>query len=130
MSAEQSILRTGGKELSILEGNLVLLQDYLEGHNKIQDCFERSRVCCVKHLHEPNVYQIKPSVNGISPEWVVNCRQLQDLQKAHDISDSTSHEEVGNIPSFNPKVKLKETAHTHRYTTGQKGDLLHGSRVQ
>ena len=29
---------------------------------------------------------------------------------------------MGNVPSFNPKLKLKdETPHTHRYTTQAKG---------
>ena len=66
-SAEQSALRTGGKELSIPEGNLVLLQDHPEGHNKIQDHFKDQEFVVVKQLHEHNVYQIKP-VNGVSPE--------------------------------------------------------------
>ena len=37
--AEQSALRTGGKELSILESNLILFWDHTKGHNKIQDHF-------------------------------------------------------------------------------------------
>ena len=56
-SAEQSALRTGGKELPIPEGNLALLQDQPEDHNKIKDCFKDQEF----------VYQIKP-VNGVSPE--------------------------------------------------------------
>ena len=113
-SAYQTALRTGGKELSIPEGNLVLLWDHPEGHNK--DCFKDQEFVVVKQLCEPNVYPIKP-VNGVSPEQVVNCRQLQDLQKAHD-NNNNSNKEVGNVPnvpSFNCKVKLKnETPHTHR----------------
>ena len=116
-SPEKSSLRRGGKELSILEGNLVLLCDYPEGCNKIHDCFKDQEFVVVKQLYEPNVYWIKP-VNGVSQEWVVNCGQLQDLQKAHDNNDNTSNKEAGNVPSFDPKVKLKdETPHTHRYAT-------------
>ena len=78
----------------------------------------------VKQLCEPNVYQIKP-VNGVGPERVVNCRQLQDLQKAHDDKDNRSNKGMGkvpNVPSFNPKVKLKdEIPYTHRYATQEKG---------
>ena len=55
-SAEQNALRTGGKELSIPEGNLVLLWDHPEGCNKIQDCFKDQEFVVVKQLHEPNVY--------------------------------------------------------------------------
>ena len=120
-SAEQSALRTGGKELSIPEGNLVLLQDHPEGQNKIQECFKDQEFVVVKQLHEPNVYRIQP-VNGVGPGQIVNCRHLQDLQKTHDNNDNTSDREVGNVPSLNPKVKLKdETPHTHRYATGAKG---------
>ena len=51
----------------------------------------------------------------------MNCRQLQDLQKVHTDSDNTNDEEMGNIPSFNPKVRLKEAPHNHKYTTWAKG---------
>ena len=61
-------------------------------------------------------------MNGVGPERVVNCRQLQDLQKAHDNNDDTSDREVGNVPSLNPKIKFKdETPHTHRYAIRTKG---------
>ena len=69
------------------------------------------------------MYQIKP-VNGVGLECVVNCRQLQDLQKAHVVNDNTGDKEVGNIPSFNPKVKLKETSNTHKYATWAKGQTF------
>ena len=112
-SAEQSALRTGGKELSIPEGNLVLLQDHPDGHNKIQDHFKDHKFVVGKQLCEPNVYRITP-VNGFGQEWVVNHRQLQDLQNAHDNNHNTSGREVGNVPSLNPKVRLKDkTLHTH-----------------
>ena len=100
------------------------MRDHPEGHNKIQDHFKDREFVVVKQLHEPNVYRIKP-VNGVGPERVVNCRQLQDLQRAHDDKDNSSNKGMGNIPnvpSFNPKVKLKdETPHTHRYATWAKG---------
>ena len=84
----------------------------------------------MKQLHESNVYQIK-LVNGVGPEWVVNCRQLQDLQKGQDNNDNTSDREVGNVPFLDPKVKLKdETPPTHRYATWTKVDnILHRSIV-
>ena len=72
-SAEQSALRTGSKELSIMEGNLVLLWDHPKGHNKIQDHFKDQELAVVKQLYKPNVYQIKP-VSGVSPEWVMSCK--------------------------------------------------------
>ena len=117
---EQSALRTGGKELSISEGNVVILWDHTKGHNKIQDHFKDQEFVVVEQLHEPDMYCIKP-VNGVSLEKIVNCRQLQDLQKAHNESDTTSDEEMGDIPSFNPKMRLIASPHTHKYATWTKG---------
>ena len=79
-SAEKSAIRTGGNELSIPEGNLVLLWDHPKGCNKIQDHFKDQEFVVVKQLCKPNVYQIKP-VSGVCLEQIVNCRQLQDLQR-------------------------------------------------
>ena len=75
----------------------------------------------VEQLHEPNVYRIKP-VNGVSTEWTVNHRLLQDLHKAHNNSDNTSDEEMVNVPYYNPKGKLKETPHTNKYATQVNGN--------
>ena len=105
-SAEQSLLRTRGKEFSIPEGNLVLLWDHPKGHNKIQDHSKYQEFVVVEQHHNPYVYQIKP-INDVGPEQTVKCRQLQDLQKAHNESDTTSDEEMGDIPSLNPKARLK-----------------------
>ena len=75
ISTEQSDLRIGGKELSIPGGNLVLLQDHSESHNKIQDHFKDQEFFMLELLCEPSVHHIKP-VNGNGMEWVVNCQQL------------------------------------------------------
>ena len=77
----------------------------------------------MEQLCKHNVYQIKP-VNWVSLGRIVNCRQLQDLQKAHNESDTTSDEEMGIITSFNPKVTLKEPPHIHKYATQAKGKPL------
>ena len=50
---------TGGKELTILIGNHVLLRDHLEGHNKIQDRYKLDIYVMVGHHKEPNVYYIQ-----------------------------------------------------------------------
>ena len=95
---------------------MVLLLDHPKGSNKMQDHFKDQEFVVVKQLHESNVYQIKP-VSGVCLDWIVNCRQLQDLQKAHDNSDKTSDEEMGNITSYNPKIGLNEAPHAHKYDT-------------
>ena len=115
-SAEHSALRTWEKKCLFQEGNLVLLRDHTKSHNKIQDHFKDQEFVVEEQLHEPNEYQIK-AVSGVAPEQIVNYRQLKDLQKAHNESDTTSDKEMSNIPSFNPKTRLKEPPHTHKYAT-------------
>ena len=75
---QKSAGRLNQKSLEILEGNLVLLQDHPEGHNKIQDRYKSKKFVVVGKHPEPNVYCIKP-VNGNGPEQTVNQCQLQDL---------------------------------------------------
>ena len=59
-SIEKSVSRAGGKDLTILIGNLVLLHDYPEGQNKIQDHY-KSKLYVIELKHrDPNVYKIKP----------------------------------------------------------------------
>ena len=41
-SAEKSVFWAGGKALEIPIGNLVLLRDHPEGHNKIQDNYKNT----------------------------------------------------------------------------------------
>ena len=51
--------QTAGKELVIPIGNHVLLHDYPEGRNKIQNRFKSDVYIIVGHHEEPNVYYIK-----------------------------------------------------------------------
>ena len=70
-SAEKSVSWAGGKALDILLGNLVLLHDHLEGHNKVQDNYKSELfVMELKHKN-PDVYTIKP-VNCKGPMHMVN----------------------------------------------------------
>ena len=66
LSAERSISQAGDKALNIPLGNLVLLYDHPEGHNKIIDNY-KSKLFVVESKHQdPNVYTIKP-FNGKGP---------------------------------------------------------------
>ena len=97
--------RLNQKSLEIPEGNLVLLCDHLEGHNKIQDKYKSEKFVVVGKCQEPNVYHIKP-VNGNGPEWTVNWAQLQDLGKTQNDGGLTNpHDNHGGaqVLSFNPK---------------------------
>ena len=79
----------------------------------------------VEQFCEPSMYHIKP-VNSNSPEQVINCKELQDLQRVHNDNDTISQEEMGKIPSFNPKARLTDDTPTNIGTPpGQKGDILH-----
>ena len=81
LSVEKSVSQSGGKALNIPLGNLVLLHDHPEGHNKIQDNY-KSKLFVVELKHQdPNVYTIKP-LNGKAPMHMVNWSKLFDLHKS------------------------------------------------
>ena len=70
-SAKKSVSQTGGKDLKIPVGNLVLLHDHPEGQNKIQDHY-KSELFVVELKHwDPNIYKIKP-LCGKGPMHMVN----------------------------------------------------------
>ena len=78
---EKSVSRTGGKDLTIQIGNLVLLHDHLEGRKKIQDHY-KSELFVMESKHQnPNFYKITP-LCGKCPMHMVNQQQLFDLQKS------------------------------------------------
>ena len=58
-SAKKSKSRTGGKTLHIPVGNLVLLRDHPEGHNRIQDNCKSKLFIIVDHHKLPIVYVIQ-----------------------------------------------------------------------
>ena len=123
-SMQRSAGRLNQKSLEILEGNLVLLWDHPEGHNKIQDKYKSKKFVVVGKHPEPNVYCIKP-LNGNGPAWTVNQCQLQDLRKTQNDGEFTSpqnnHDWV-QVPLFNPKlINTKSPPISHPYATHSKG---------
>ena len=80
-SAKKSQIRTGGKSLKILIGNLVLLRDHPEGCNKIQDSYKSELFVTIEHHKGPNVYVIQ-SLDKKGPKKIVNRRQLFDPNKS------------------------------------------------
>ena len=94
--------------------------DHPVGCNKIQDHFKDQEFVVVEQLCKSNMYCIRP-VSGDGPEWVVNYRQLHDLQKANNESDKTGEEEMGGIPCFNLRTQLKETPYHHKYASQARG---------
>ena len=70
-SAKKSQIRTGDKSLQIPIGNLVLLRDYPEGCNKIQDNYKSELFVIINHHKDPNVYVIQ-SLDKKGPTKIVN----------------------------------------------------------
>ena len=110
--------------LEIPEGNLVLLHDHLEGHNKIQDKYKKEEFVVVGKHPKPDVYCIKP-VNGSGPVQTVNQCQLQDLQRTQNDGGLTSpqdNQDGTQVPSFNAKPNTnKSPLDSHGYATPLKG---------
>ena len=68
--SEAEASQAGGKALNLPIGNLVLLHDYPEGWNKIQDNF-KSELFVMESKHQDcNVYTIK--LSGKGPMCTVN----------------------------------------------------------
>ena len=107
--------------LEILEGNLVLLQNHPEGHNKIQDRYKSEKFVVLGKCPEPNVYCIKP-VNGNGPEQMVNQHQLQETQNDGGLTSPQNDHDGVQVPFFNPKPMNSKTPQmSHQYTTHSKG---------
>ena len=70
-SAKKSQIRTGGKSLQIPVGNLVLLRDHPQGHNRIQDNYKSELFVIVNHHKDPNVNIIQ-SLDKKGPKKTVN----------------------------------------------------------
>ena len=105
-SAKKSQIRTGGKSLQIPIGNLVLLRDHPEGHNKIQDNYKSEPFVVIEHCKDPNVYIIQP-LDKKGPKKIVNRQQLFDLKKSQ--GDPLTSDPSIKGPKFDPKVrKLKD----------------------
>ena len=101
-SAKKSQIRTGGKSLQILIGNLVLLRDHLKGCNIIQDSYKPEPFVIVNHHKDPSVYIIQP-LDKKGPKKTVNRQQLFDLKKSQ--GDSLTSDPSIKGPKFDPKVK-------------------------
>ena len=123
-STQKNTERLNKKLLEIPEGNLVLLCDHPEGHNKIQDKYKNEEFVVVGNHSEPNVYCIKP-VSGNGPEWMVIWNQLQELGRIQNDGGLNSPQDTHDgthVPCFNPKlITNKSPPESHGYATCLKG---------
>ena len=76
---EKSVSQAGGTALNIPICNLILLHDYPECQNKIQDNYKSELFVMELKLWDLDVYTIKP-LTGKGPMCMVNWWQLFDLQ--------------------------------------------------
>ena len=82
-TTQHSKAHAGGKQLLILVGNHVLLQDHPKGRNKIQDRYKPDIYVVVGHHQGPNVYYIQLlNSNRKGHPKVVNHHQLYDLNQS------------------------------------------------
>ena len=102
---QHSKAHAGGKSLTILVGNYVLLWNHPDSWNKIQDRYKPDIYVVVAHHQEPNVYyiQLLNSECKGHPK-VVNCHQLYDLNQSGLLSESLTCGSGGSdvlvFPSF------------------------------
>ena len=97
---------TGDKTLHIPVGNLVLLRDHPEGHNKIQDSYRSELFVVVDHHKDPNVYIIQP-LDKKGPKKTVTRKRLFDLKKSQ-VDPITSDPSIKG-PKFDTKLKKINT---------------------
>ena len=113
---------TGGLDIDIPPGNLVLLRDHPEGRNKIQDHYKSNLFKVVKIGERLNNFWIKPLGSSGHPKEV-NRRQLFDigiteegLAGRREEEDQEKEEEEPAIPKFNPQpAKLSPIRPGHSY---------------
>ena len=120
-SAEKSVSQAEGKALNIPIGNLVLLHDHPEGHNKIQDNYKNELFVIESKYQEPHFYIIK--LNGKGPMYMVNWQQLSDLQKSQESDMPSSPAPDTNLPTLlvkKPTRGLTTSQHMHLYGTRSK----------
>ena len=102
---------TGGKEIDIPPGNLVLLRDHPGGRNKIQDKHKPDLFQVIKQGERPNNFWIKP-FGSDGPSREVNRRQLFDIGVSEEglagrkeVEEEEVQEEEPAAPQFNPKPR-------------------------
>ena len=101
----------GGKHLTILVSNLVLLRDHPEGCNKIQNN-NKDKIYIVTGHHEyKNAYFVKPLGSRIQPKQVNRCElfdlkitEEQELEHSKQEKEKDEEEEDKDLPLYNQVV--------------------------
>ena len=119
--------QSGDKDLDIPIGNLVLLKDYPEGRNKIQDNYKSDLFEVMGKHQDPNAFYVKP-IDGKVPAKQVNRHQMFDLgvmereREERDSEQIKDDAEVPTAPVYNPRAKPTTKIHLkHPYNLQSKG---------
>ena len=116
------------KDLDVPIGNLVLLKDHPEGHNKIQDNYKPDLFEVVGKHQDPNAFYVKP-IDGKGPAKQVNRRQMFDLgvtererERRGIPNKSKKIRKSLQLPVYNPRAKPATKIHPkHPYNLRSKG---------
>ena len=100
-----------GKDLDVPVGNLVLLRDHPEGHNKIQDRNKSELYVVIRKGECPNNFWIKPLGSNATPKEV-NRWQIFDigmteegLAEQREEKENEKEDPEPAIPQYDPKSK-------------------------
>ena len=105
----------GGKDLVIPVGNLVLLCDHPEGHNKIQDNNKDQIYIITGHHDNRNAYFVKPPGSKCQPKQVnqqemfdLGITEDQELKCRKQEEENEEEDENSELPLYNPVVSRKK----------------------
>ena len=127
----------GVKDLFIPVGNLVLLRDHPEGHNKIQNNNKDQIYIVTSHHWHKNAYFVKPLGSKIQPKQV-NRHEMFDLgitddqelehQKQEEEEEEESKDE--DLPLYPPSVaRNKDLIAPHPYNLRSRKQKLVNSQA-
>ena len=103
-----------GKDLVIPGGNLVLLRDHPEGHNKILDNNKDQIYIVTGHHDNRNAYFVKHLGSKCQPKQV-NRREMfdlgitedQEIKRQKQEKENEEEDESSKLPLYNPAVSRK-----------------------
>ena len=105
---------TGGKDLVIPIGNLVLLYDHPEGCNKIQDNNKDQIYIVTAHHDHRNAYFVKPLGSKCQPKQVnrqemfdLGITEDQELKRQKQEEENEEEDENCELALYNPAVSKK-----------------------
>ena len=112
---------TGGKDLVIPVGNLVLLRDHPERRNKIQN--NKDQVYIITGHHEyKNAYWVKPLGSKVQSKQVNRLKMFdlgiteeQELERQKQEGEEEEEDKGTDLPLYKSSVARKKDFNSHPY---------------